>query len=422
MSAIPKKQKNFLLLIYTITVMFLAHSIIFGYIKVDFQYNFNVLFFSILVALAESFTVPFKKMSFSLSFSLALISYILLGSFTGIIILAFGYLLRIVRIGERQYIHVFNTPIYGTIFNCCALILPMMIGNYVYIFLGGSFNEVSIYGNTIPILAFSAVYLIVNIAIISALLSVRTGKNILICFCGNIGMGILSMLLTLPISIIAVIMFEKYSYLGIVLVVFFLSLLRYTLILYSNSKEQFAETVTALMNAVEARDQYTNGHSKRVAAISTKIARKMGLSIWEIEKINVAAMLHDVGKIGISDTILQKPGKLTEEEFAIIKSHPEIGINIIKDIKNIEYVFPIVRHHHERYDGKGYPDKKGGDELSLSVYIVQLADSVDAMASNRPYRNGLSSEMIIKEIEKGMGTQFHPKVASTYLKILKERE
>ena len=123
------------------------------------------------------------------------------------------------------------------------------------------------------------------------------------------------------------------------------------------------------MNAVEARDQYTNGHSKRVAAISTKIARKMGLSIWEIEKINVAAMLHDVGKIGISDTILQKPGKLTEEEFAIIKSHPEIGINIIKDIKNIEYVFPIVRHHHERYDGKGYPDKKGGDELSLSCLL-----------------------------------------------------
>lgn len=422
MDSIKNKQRNVLLIVYIITVVVFLHSKYSGFITIKYGDYFTIFFLAVLVTFAESFTVTYKNISVSLSFSIALVCYILLGPFKCALTLMLGYLCRVVKIEDRKYIHVFNTPIYGTFFNCCALILPMMIANYFYILLGGKFSDVSLYGNLLPIAIFSFVYSFVNIAIISALLSVRTGKNILICFYGNIGMGILSMLLTLPISIIAVIMFERYSYLGIILVVCLLSLLRYTLILYSNSKEQFTETVTALMNAVEARDQYTNGHSKRVAEISTEIAKKMGLSIWEIEKIHVAAMLHDVGKIGISDTILQKPGKLTEEEFAIIKSHPEIGINIIKDIKNIEYVFPIVRHHHERYDGNGYPDKKGGDELSLSVYIVQLADSVDAMASNRPYRAGLSSEMIIKEIENGMGTQFHPKVASTYLKILKERE
>ena len=422
MDSIRNKQRNVLLIVYIVTVIVFLHSKYSGFITIKYGDYFTIFFLAVLVTFAESFTVTYKNISVSLSFSIALVCYILLGPFKCALTLMLGYLCRVVKIEDKKYIHVFNTPIYGTFFNCCALILPMMIANYFYILLGGKFSDVSLYGNLVPIAIFSFVYSFVNIAIISALLSVRTGKNILICFYGNIGMGILSMLLTLPISIIAVIMFERYSYLGIILVVCLLSLLRYTLILYSNSKEQFAETVTALMNAVEARDQYTNGHSKRVAAISTEIAKEMGLSIWEIEKIHVAAMLHDVGKIGISDTILQKPGKLTEEEFAIIKSHPEIGINIIKDIKNIEYVFPIVRHHHERYDGNGYPDKKGGDELSLSVYIVQLADSVDAMASNRPYRAGLSSEMIIKEIENGMGTQFHPKVASTYLKILKERE
>lgn len=422
MDSIKNKQRNVLLIVYIVTVIVFLHSKYSGFITIKYGDYFTIFFLAVLVTFAESFTVTYKNISVSLSFSIALVCYILLGPFKCALTLMLGYLCRVVKIEDKKYIHVFNTPIYGTFFNCCALILPMMIANYFYILLGGKFSDVSLYGNLVPIAIFSFVYSFVNIAIISALLSVRTGKNILICFYGNIGMGILSMLLTLPISIIAVIMFERYSYLGIILVVCLLSLLRYTLILYSNSKEQFTETVTALMNAVEARDQYTNGHSKRVAAISTEIAKKMGLSIWEIEKIHVAAMLHDVGKIGISDTILQKPGKLTEEEFAIIKSHPEIGINIIKDIKNIEYVFPIVRHHHERYDGNGYPDKKGGDELSLSVYIVQLADSVDAMASNRPYRAGLSSEMIIKEIENGMGTQFHPKVASTYLKILKERE
>ena len=422
MNAISKKQRLTMYAIYFMTTIILIHSMYFGYVLKDFCNIEDIIFFIILTAVAESLTVVFKNLSFSLSFIINIVCYVLFGPCNSLIILTFGYLCRVIKVEKGRYIHVFNTPIYGTVFNCCGIVLPLLVANYFYIFLGGSFLEFNIIDNVLPLVIFSLIYFLLNMIIMTTILAVKSNKNIILCLHGNLGMGILNTVLMIPLSILMIELFQRYSYIGIIVLIFIFSFVRYTLQLYSNSKEQFAETVTALMNAVEARDQYTNGHSKRVAAISTEIAKKMGLSIWEIEKIHVAAMLHDVGKIGISDTILQKPGKLTEEEFAIIKSHPEIGINIIKDIKNIEYVFPIVRHHHERYDGNGYPDKKGGDELSLSVYIVQLADSVDAMASNRPYRAGLSNEMIIKEIENGMETQFHPKVASTYLKILKERE
>lgn len=421
MSSMSKKQKSYLFLIYILTIFFLVHSIVSKYIIIEFQDYLNIAFFSLLVVLAESFTVPFKNISFSLSFTIVLISYIVLGPFNCIITCAIGYLFRVVKCGPKDYVHVFNTPWYGTMFNCCALVLPILVSNYLYVLCGGKFNDVSLAGNVIPIIIFSLGYLLCNIIIVSTMLSIKTEKNLVMCIFGNVWMQLLCTLLSLPISIMAVIMFQKYSYIGLTFIVFFISLLRYTLILYSTSKEQLTETISALMNSVEARDKYTNGHSRRVAEISTLIAKHLKLTVWDIEKLNVAAMLHDVGKIGISDNILQKPGKLTDEEFAIIKSHPEIGMSIIKDIKNIDYVHPIVRHHHERYDGKGYPDGKKGEELSLMVYIVQLADAVDAMASDRPYRRGLPQEVIIEEIKKGAGTQFHPKVSRAYLDILEEK-
>ena len=129
-------------------------------------------------------------------------------------------------------------------------------------------------------------------------------------------------------------------------------------------------------------------------------------------------MLHDVGKIGIDDKILNKPDKLTEEEFNTIKGHPQIGFNILKDIKNLENILPIVHYHHERYDGKGYPQGKKAEELSLDVFIVQLADSIDAMAADRPYRKALSHDAIIAEVKKHSGSQFHPKVVEAYFKVL----
>ncbi|WP_346962184.1 HD-GYP domain-containing protein [Clostridium sp.] len=424
MNSISSKQKRFFILIYIVTIIFFIVPIIEGQIKIQVSNYANIIVFIILTAITESFTVSFKNMSFSTSFAVTIASYILFGTFQCIIILIVGFLCRIIKVDENiygyKYKHIFNTPLYGTLFNCCALILPVVVGSFFYKILGGQFSLSFIISNIGPLIVFCFVFIIVNSLIMSILMSIVTNKNVVFCFMGNIRMGILNSVVMIPIGILLALVFIKYGYLGIVFIAFPLLLIRYTLLLYTSSKSQFIDTVEALMNAIDARDQYTEGHSRRVAEISVAIAKELKYNQWNIEQLSIAAMLHDVGKIGVSDAILNKPGKLTDEEFDAIKGHPEIGIKIIKDIKNIDYVYPVVRNHHERYDGKGYPDGKKGDELHLNVYIVQLADTVDAMASDRPYRKGLSESVILEEINKYSGTQFHPKVAETYLRIVEK--
>jgi putative nucleotidyltransferase with HDIG domain len=318
------------------------------------------------------------------------------------------------------YDHILNTPLYGTVFNYCVLTMPVIYGSYFYNILGGTFDVENIHNNILYIIVFSGICFFINTFIISVLFSISNNKNIFYSIISNIKLGLLNIFAMAPFGIILAIIFSKYSYLGVLLLMFPIILARYTFSLYIDSKSQYVQTVDAFMHAVEVRDKYTKGHSKRVAEISTMIARELKYNEWKIEQLNIAALLHDVGKLGIDDNILNKAGKLTEEEFDMIKKHPQIGCDIIKDIKNLEYASSIVRHHHERYDGRGYPSGKKAEELNLDVFIVQLADSVDAMATDRPYRKALSGEEITDEIKRNSGTQFHPKVVDAYFRALKK--
>lgn len=422
MKKLPKEQRIYVLLVYVLTVFFIIRLISSTNIYVNEISYADIILFIVLTSLTESLTVAFRSMSFSTSFAVTIASYILFGPVISIIIVTIGFLIRVLKVDGRGYIHIFNTPWFGTIFNCCALILPMIIANYFYKLLGGVSGIDSVSNSIFQLIVFVFIYLIINNGIMSILMALKIKKSVIFCFIGNIKIGLLNSVVMLPIGIFLAIVFAEYNYWALIFVMLTIILLRYTLLLYSNTKEQLADTVDALMNAIDARDMYTEGHSRRVAEISVEIARELKLSQWEIEKLHIAAMLHDVGKIGISDNILNKPGKLTEEEYNIIKEHPTIGVKILKKIKHIDYVHKIVEHHHERYDGKGYPHGLKGDEVDIQVYIVHLADTVDAMTSDRPYRKGMSKEVVKAEIEKYSGTQFHPKVASAYLNILKREE
>jgi HD-GYP domain-containing protein (c-di-GMP phosphodiesterase class II) len=251
--------------------------------------------------------------------------------------------------------------------------------------------------------------------------SLLQSKSIVYTLVINIKLSILNGIAMIPFAIILALLFKQYTYLGVVFFIFPIMLARYTFSLYINSKSQYTDTVDALMRAMEARDKYTEGHAQRVAELVKEIAKELKYNDWTIDKLNIASLLHDVGKIGIDDCILNKPGKLTDEEYDIIKSHPEIGYGILKDVKNLKDIIHIVKHHHERYDGKGYPDGMSGDELNLDVYIVQLADCVDAMTTDRPYRKALTLEQVISELENNSGTQFHPKVVDAYLNLQKKK-
>jgi putative nucleotidyltransferase with HDIG domain len=180
------------------------------------------------------------------------------------------------------------------------------------------------------------------------------------------------------------------------------------------------QMVQALANTIDAKDAYTNGHSTRVAKYSVMIAEKMGYADEELERLRYAALLHDIGKIGIPREIINKTSRLTDEEYEIIKTHPVIGENILKEITEIPDISIGARWHHERYDGKGYPDHLSGDEIPKLARIIGVADAYDAMTSNRSYRGVLAQDIVYGEVEKGKGTQFAPEIADVMLKIMDE--
>jgi len=172
------------------------------------------------------------------------------------------------------------------------------------------------------------------------------------------------------------------------------------------------EMVDALTTALDAKNSYMCGHSERVAMLSLLLAGSMGLSASEQTRIHIGAHLHDIGKIGIPDVILNKKGKLTADEFGIICQHPAIGDNIVGKLKLFHSVADIVRHHHERFDGKGYPDGLQGQEISLGARIVAVADAFDAMTSTRAYRTAFTLSQAIEETKRCQGTQFDPNIVA----------
>ncbi|MEE3468485.1 MAG: HD-GYP domain-containing protein [Eubacterium sp.] len=177
------------------------------------------------------------------------------------------------------------------------------------------------------------------------------------------------------------------------------------------SQRLFEQTATALVNAIDAKDAYSHGHSQRVAEYSEKLARLMGKSDEECYRIFYTALLHDVGKIGIADNIINKKGKLTPEEYDVIKTHADMGNQILSSITEYPYLSIGAHYHHERYDGKGYPEGLKGDDIPEIARIISVADAYDAMTSNRSYRETLPQQLVREEIVKGTGTQFDPKIA-----------
>ena len=182
----------------------------------------------------------------------------------------------------------------------------------------------------------------------------------------------------------------------------------------------FLHVVSSLASAIDAKDTYTNGHSSRVAEYSREIARRSGYDDKRLEDIYMMGLLHDVGKIGVPDAVINKPAKLTDEEYDIIKNHPVLGARILGNIKEMPSLQMGARWHHERYDGKGYPDQLAGEDIPEEARIIAVADSYDAMTSHRSYRKPLPQEVVREELEKGMGTQFDPRFAKIMLEMMDE--
>lgn len=187
---------------------------------------------------------------------------------------------------------------------------------------------------------------------------------------------------------------------------------------YDKLEKAYMESIETLRFTVEAKDTYTRGHSDRVSEYSVLLGQKLGLPEQDINNLKVGGLFHDIGKIGVPDSILLKNSKLTDDEYSEIKNHPAIGAHILSNATIFKDVIPIVKHHHERFDGNGYPGKLKGEEIPYLARIAAVADAFDAMTSRRTYRDSLSLDIVKTEIEKCKGTQFDPECADAFLDIL----
>lgn len=197
--------------------------------------------------------------------------------------------------------------------------------------------------------------------------------------------------------------------------------------LYNQHQQLVISFVSSLVRSLDAKDPYTRGHSERVALIARRLGEELNLPLDDLKDLYLSGLVHDIGKIGVDDAILRKPGRLTEEEMAHIQRHPEIGYNILSGLKNLKSVLPGVRHHHESYTGKGYPDGLKGESIPLMARIIAVADSFDAMGSDRPYRQGMPISKVSEILERGAGDQWDPQVIAAFfaarediIKICKE--
>jgi putative nucleotidyltransferase with HDIG domain len=190
--------------------------------------------------------------------------------------------------------------------------------------------------------------------------------------------------------------------------------------LYRNLEQLMVSTITSLAAAIDAKSHWTRGHSERVTKYATAIAANMGLEGKELENVRLSGLLHDIGKIGTHEAVLDKTGRLVENEIGEVRMHPVIGAEILSPIQELRDVIPGILQHHERFDGTGYPDGIRGEDIHLYARILGVADAFDAMTENRPYRSSIGREFAISELRRGSGTQFDPRVVEAFLKVVVE--
>ncbi len=312
-----------------------------------------------------------------------------------------------------------TTPLWKRTFNASQFIISMAVALWSIKLLGITAFHLDI--NTILYYLLAAgFYAVTNVTIVSIALGILSKKSPFSIWFVNMRSLIPSFLALAPLGLLMSMLYTNYGPIGIILLFVPLLLARHSFQLYVDMRKNYLNTVEALVQALEAKDSYTSGHSSRVAQWSVKLAEKLGLPEDRLEFIKYAGVLHDVGKIGVSENILNKKGQLEDSEWEMIRNHPVIGQNIIKGIDFLFDVGSAVRYHHERYDGTGYPEGIVGEAILLESRIIAVADTYDAMTSDRSYRKGLSSGEALVELKRVAGTQLDPKIVQVFCSIVQE--
>ena len=373
-------------------------------------------FWSILAIVVESLLIPLPNniIGVSVGYAINIATIIIGGPLLATTVAGLGFLCRAPKITGRGYVHIFNLPPHKSVFNVSQSIIVTALISLIYISFGGKVGVFSL----IPTILILLTGVVINTSIISGFLSISGNSRFINTWIANIKGVFPSAVAVGTMGIIIALAFIGYGYGAVILFFGPLLLARYSFKLYIEMRNLYLSTIQALNKTVEAKDPYTSGHANRVEKFAVELAEAYHLPFESVQNIKTASILHDIGKIGINDSILNKATRLSQEEFHEIMRHPSIGADIISKVDFLKDITTIVKHHHERFDGKGYPDGLHGDEIPIEAAILTIADSYDAMTSDRPYRKALTQEEAFEELKRNAGTQFHPQLVETFISIM----
>ena len=371
------------------------------------------LFWAILATVVESLPVPLPYGGFiTLGFPVVYATLLAYGpgisSWVAVCSIVIGVLCT-----ERQ-------PWYRILFNCAQLTLSISVAWIIFRQMGGMLVTTDSIGHVLPVIPSVVAYFIVNTFSVQIALALQQKTSPLKMWLVNFKWTAPNYLTQTPIAFLMAVIYRQIVWWAVLFLFLPLYIARYAYKLYTDMRREHLDTLHALAAAVEARDPYTEKHSKRMAEYAVAIAKKLGLSIDKTETIQYAAILHDIGKIGINDEILGKPESLTKKEWLKVKEHSSIGADILSQIGSFRKASKLVYYHHERYNGEGYPEKLRGEDIPIGARILAVVDAYDAMTSKRPYRPAYSPQRAVAELKKKAGTQFDKRVVEALLKVLNQ--
>ncbi len=337
-------------------------------------------------------------------------------------------------------------PLEKVLFNTGNLTLSAYLAGLTYAALAGILPPQDIVGVILAVTTSAAVYFAVNSALTAQVIALTTGSSVVGIWRENYAWMVVNYLATAVNGASLAIGYQTVGLLGVLTFMLPLAIAWYSFKLYmaksqevrarndelnaanvelklTNNRlgESHLSIVSALVGALEAKDRHTHGHSAATMFHAVAVARRLGLSEREIAEVQLGALFHDIGKIGIPESLLRKPDKLTPSEWTEIKRHPVIGANLLANVPALKNLQPIVLAHHERYDGTGYPNGLRGDQIPISAQVISVADAYQAMTSNRPYRPAMTRKQAVDELRLAAGTQFNPLVVETFFATLDER-